>query len=230
MKLLLTSGGITNDALADELARLVGKRFDELKIGFIPSAAFGDPSEDKGWMVDDMSRLRARGATVAVISLADLTPEEIAEQLALSDVVFVGGGQTFYLSWLMWQKGFFELLPKLLETKVYVGVSAGSMITTPSLRSVSYAMRQPDVSDAELEKLGPTNRSSAKTLKLVPFMIRPHLNGKAKFADITPEMVQQAADTAGLSVYAIDDNCAVKVDGDDVKVVGGGEWYKLEPK
>jgi endonuclease/exonuclease/phosphatase family metal-dependent hydrolase len=32
MKLLLTSNGITNDTLANELARLVGKKFNELKI------------------------------------------------------------------------------------------------------------------------------------------------------------------------------------------------------
>ena len=229
MKLLLTSSGIVNDELADNLAQLVGKRFNELKIGFIPSAAFGEPSEDKGWMIDDLSQLRTRGAMVAVISLADLTSEEIAEQLAPVDVVFVGGGQTFYLSWLLQQKGMFELLPKLLETKVYAGISAGTMIATPSLRSDSFAIRQPDMSNEELEKLGPVGRSSAKASGFVPFMIRPHMNGKAKYVDITPEVVQRAADASGLPVYAFDDSCAVRVDGDDVSVVGGGEWYKLEP-
>lgn len=228
MKLLLTSGGITNDELADELAQLTGKRFDELKIGFIPNAAFGDPSEDKGWLIDDMSRLRVRGAAVAILSIADLTVEEIAEQLAPVDVVFVGGGQTFYLSWLMQQKGLFELLPKLLETKVYAGISAGSMIMTPSLRSVSFAIRQPEISEDELEKLGPSGRSSAKTLDFVPFLLRPHMNDSAKFADITLEMMQKVVEVTGLELYALDDNCAISVDGDNVKVVGGGRWKKLQ--
>ena len=86
MKLLLTSGGITNDTLARELEGLAGKPFRELKIGFIPSAAFGDPSDDKGWLIDDMWRLKYRGAKVAVISLVDLTAEEITEQLEPVDV------------------------------------------------------------------------------------------------------------------------------------------------
>ncbi len=229
MKLLLASGGITNDELADELARLVGKPFSELRIGFIPSAAFGDPSSDKSWLIKDMNRLVERGATVAVISLADLTAEEIAEQLAPVDVVFMGGGQTFYLSWLLQQKGIFELLPKLLETKVYAGISAGSMIATPSLRTVSYAVHQPGVSDEDLENLGPKNRSSARTLGFVPFMIRPHLGGDPKM-NFAQEMIQSAANTAKLPVYVLDDNSAVSVDGDDVKVVSDGEWYKLEPQ
>ncbi len=39
MKLLLTSAGITNDAIAGSLAELTGKPFTELDLVFIPSAA-----------------------------------------------------------------------------------------------------------------------------------------------------------------------------------------------
>lgn len=229
MKLLLTSGGITNDTLADELSGLAGKPFSELKIGFIPSAAFGDTSDNKWWLIDDMYRLKNRGARVAIISLADLTPEEIAIQLETVDVIFVGGGQTFYLSWLMQQKGLTELIPRLLESKVYAGISAGSMIVTPKLLTVSFAMRQPGISDEELEELGPEGRSSAQTLDLVDFMLRPHMNGEAKFADITQEMIQQVVDRAGISAYILDDNSAVRVVDSDVTVVGEGEWMLLHP-
>jgi dipeptidase E len=227
MKLLLTSGGITNDTLAGELEQLAGKPFAELKIGFIPSAAFGDPSDDKSWLIKDLYRLVERGATVAVISLADLTPEEIAAQLEQVDVVFMGGGDTFYLSWLMQQKGLFELLPKLFETKVYAGISAGSMIATASLRTVSFSIRKPDVSDAELELLGPEGRSSARTLGLVDFLIRPHMNNEEK-QDIMLDMVQRVVNETGIRVYALDDNSAVRVVGDEVTVVGEGMGHIIE--
>lgn len=229
MKLLLTSGGITNDTLARELEQLAGKPFHELKIGFIPNAAFGDPSDDKAWLIDDMYRLKNRGAKVAIIALADCTPEEIATQLQSVDVIFVGGGQTFYLSWLMQQKGLFELLPKLLESKVYAGISAGSMITTPKLLTVSFAVRRPGISDEELEELGPEGRSSARTLGLVDFMIRPHMNGEEKFSDITLEMVQRAVDDSGISCYVLDDNSAVRVVDGEVAVVGEGNWTFIQP-
>lgn len=229
MKLLLTSGGITNDTLANELASLAEKPFSELRIGFIPSAAFGDPSDDKAWLIDDIYRLKNRGAMVAIISLADCTPEEVAAQLEPVDVIFVGGGQTFYLSWLMGQKGLFDLVPKLLESKVYAGISAGSMITTPNLRTVSFAIRKPGISDAELELLGPAGRSSARTLNLVDFMIRPHMNGEEKFSDITLEMVQQTVDSTDISAYVLDDNSAVRVVDGEVVPVGEGEWTLVQP-
>lgn len=224
MKLLLTSGGITNDTLAHELEELAGKPFSELKIAFVPSAAFGDPSDDKWWLIDDMYRLKMRGAKVSIVSLADCTTEEIAAQLQQVDVIFVGGGQTFYLSWLMEQKSLFELLPKLLGSKVYAGISAGSMIATPKLLTVSFAIRKPSISDDELEELGPEGRSLAKTLGLVDFMIRPHMNGEAKFQDISLEMVQRAVNRAKVPAYTLDDNCAVRVVDGEVNVVGEGQW------
>jgi len=229
MKLLLTSGGITNDTLAKELEGLTGKPFNELRIAFIPSAAFGDPSDDKWWLIDDMSRLKNRGAKVAIVSLADCTSEEISAQLEVADVIFVGGGQTFYLSWLMEQKGLFELLPKLLESKVYAGISAGSMIMTPKLLTVSFAIRRPGISEEELEELGPEGRSLARTFGMVDFMVRPHMNGEEKFKDITPEMVQRAVNDTDTPAYMLDDNCAVRVIDDEVTVVGEGSWTLVEP-
>lgn len=224
MKLLLTSGGITNDTLARELEGLVGKSFGDLKIGFIPSAAFGDPSADKSWMIRDLHRLVERGAAVAVISLADLTAEEVAAQLAPVDVVFVGGGNTFYLSWLMQQKGLFDLLPKLLQTKVYAGISAGSMIATAGLETVSYVIKSGGVRD----DLGPKDRSSAKTLGLVPFLIRPHL-GDHLVGEINGGILEQIAARTDRTVYALDDRCAVKVFDGHVSAVGEGEWRIIEP-
>ena len=228
MKLLLTSGGITNDTLAKELEGLAGKPFAELKIAFIPSAAYGDPSDDKSWLIKDMHRLIERGATVAVISLADLTSEEIAEQLEPVDVIFVGGGQTFYLSWLMQQKGMFDLLPELLKTKVYAGISAGSMITTPNLRTVSFAICKPEISDEKLGLLGPKGRSSASTLDLVDFLFRPHMNSDYR-SDISLEKVQQVVNATGIKAYALDDNSAVRVVDGKATPVGGGEWHLIEP-
>ena len=38
------------------------------------------------------------------------------------------------------------------------------------------------------------------------------------------------ADTLKVKVFVADDNCAVKVDGDEVQVVGTGEWHEISPK
>lgn len=229
MKLLLTSNGICNDTLAKELETLAGKKFDELKIGFIPSAAFGNPSDDKSWLIDDLYRLRSRGARVAIISLADLTKEEIQQQLEPVDVVFFGGGKPFYLSWLLQQKGMFEWLPKLLDTKVYAGISAGTMLASVTLRLYSGAIQQSTINDEAYEKLGPTGRSNSRTFNFVPFAVRPHLNTHL-VKEIDEGALEKIANKTKLTIYAIDDNCAMSVDGDKVKVVGEGAWKIIKPE
>ncbi len=40
MKLLLTSNGLTNASIANALEELVGKPRNEIKVAFIPTAAF----------------------------------------------------------------------------------------------------------------------------------------------------------------------------------------------
>lgn len=224
MKLLLTSGGITNDALAAELEGLAGKKFDELKIGFIPSAAFGDPSDDKSWLINDMHQLQVRGARVAIISLADLSHEEIMTQLEPVDVIFVGGGNTFYLSWLMKEKDMASILSELLRTKVYAGISAGSMVATASLATASQAVYAEEVRN----DLGPHGRSCSETLRLVPFLVRPHLNSHL-VEKLRGGALERIANKTSSKIYALDDSCAVRVIDDNVTVVGDGEWRVVEP-
>lgn len=221
MKLLLTSNGITNDTLASELEHLAGKKFNELKIGFIPTAAFANPGQ-KDWLILDQYRLYERGAKVYIISLADLTEQEIEERLNVVDVIFVGGGNTFYLSYMLQERGLFDLIPKLLATKVYAGISAGSMVASATLRVASQAIENQSVNYEQLNKLGSENRSSAKALNLVPFTVRPHLN-RHLVDEINNGVLEKISSEMKITVYAIDDNCAVSVNDDEIKVVGEGE-------
>ncbi len=53
MKLLLTSGGITNESIARVLFDLVGKTASEISIAFIPTA-MNVGSGDKNWFINDL--------------------------------------------------------------------------------------------------------------------------------------------------------------------------------
>ena len=50
MKLLLTSGGITNKSIADALFDLVGKKPEDTSLVFIPTASNVEKG-DKGWLL-----------------------------------------------------------------------------------------------------------------------------------------------------------------------------------
>jgi dipeptidase E len=227
MKLLLTSGGLTNPSIAKALEDLVGKPRKQTRIAFIPNAGFpidDFKNESREWLVNDMYRIKEFCGFIDIVSLVDLTKEEILNRLQYADVIFVGGGNAFYLSYCMEKLGLFDELPKLLKSRVYAGISAGSMIATASLRSVSGAINNPDkFYDHEYDEIGPRGRSAGRSAKLVNFVIRPHLNSKT-FPNIHGDFLKEISKDVKLPLYALDDESAIKVDGDKIEVISEGDW------
>lgn len=227
MKLLLTSNGLSNDSIAHALEELVGKRPEDTKIAFIPTAGIIDRS-DKEWLIKDLYRILERGYYVDIIELPALTPDQIHQALREADVIFVGGGNTFYLSYWLQKSGLFELLPELLQTKVYAGISAGSMITGQSLVLSSQALNNPKAfEDKDYDEVGPTGQSSAETLKLVSFIFRPHLNSRF-FSTVRIDELKEKVKGLGSPVYALDDDSALKIVDGEVEVISEGEWVLID--
>ncbi len=227
MKLLLTSSGITNDTLAHILEELAGKSFDDMKIVFIPTAALYDAGE-KSWLINDMYRLIQRGAKVEIVDLAHLDKDELTERLKDSDVIFIGGGNPFYLSYWMEKSGMYDILSEILKSKVYAGISAGSMVMGSTLRVASHALKSDQLYDPEYEEFGPKGKSLSKTYRAVDFSIRPHLNSRY-FPEITEEKIQNVATMMNSEIYVIDDESAIRVVDRAVDIVGAGEGYKIAP-
>lgn len=82
MKLLLTSGGLTNDSIANALFELVGKKPEDTKVVFIPTAnsdyfknfreniitKIAEGMSDTIYAVDDQSALKVVNGVVEVVS------------------------------------------------------------------------------------------------------------------------------------------------------------------
>ncbi len=100
MKFLLTSGGLTNDSIKNALFELVGKSAKDTKIAFIPTAGFADAGH-KDWLIDDLYRIKETGAYVDIVDIAQLFGNKLFERLESADVIFIGGGNSFYLSYWM---------------------------------------------------------------------------------------------------------------------------------
>jgi dipeptidase E len=227
MKLLLTSNGLSNGSIANALEELVGKPRKQTRVAFIPNAGFpvdDFKNESRDWLVNDMYRIKQFCGFIDIVSLADLTNEQILERLEYADVIFVGGGNAFYLSYCMEKTGLFDELPNLLKTRVYAGISAGSMMATESLRTASGAINNRNkFYDEEYEEMGPEGRSAGRSAKLVNFVVRPHLNSK-HFPNIRGNYLEEIAKDVKVPLYAIDDNSAVKVKDGKIEVVSEGEW------
>lgn len=221
MKLLLTSGGVTNQSIRDELERMLGKPFSESTALFIPTAQWGQPacspetvflSTAGGW--PGQTGLTELGwKSVGVLELTALLTIERERWTAWvhdADVLLVDGGEAMYLASWMRQSGLADLIPSLDDT-VWVGVSAGSMALTPRV-GAEFLDWRPDGSD---EALG-----------LVDFSIFPHLDYPG-WSSNTLEAARSWAPTIPNPAYAIDDQTAISVVDGVVSVISEGHWEKL---
>jgi dipeptidase E len=227
MKLLLTSYGLTNKSIVNTLTDLVGKEPIDTKIAFIPTAAHGNRG-DKNWVIDNLDRIKEQGYHIDIVELTAHEPEKLKAILCEADVIFVGGGNGFYLSYWMQKKGLFEFLPELLETKVYASISAGSMIAADSFRLSSQALEyEGELTDDVLNNLGPVGESSAKTFKFVDFVFKPHFNNPEHIEVRNEEYVRSVANRVNKPIYVIDDQSALKVIDGNVEVISEGNWLLL---
>jgi len=77
-----------------------------------------------------------------------------------------GGGNDFYLMDCIRKSGLAEVLPEMLKNKIYVGISAGSMVTARKLPSKEFQALYYE------EETGIKDDSG---LSFVDFQISPHL-------------------------------------------------------
>lgn len=219
MKLLLTSGGITNPSIRSALVDLVGKPVDECTALCVPTAQWGHPmcgpTSVRGFVKGDPPWLMSSlgWASVGVLeltALASIGAERWVSWVREADVLLVDGGDASYLCHWMRESGLADLLPSLPEL-LWVGVSAGSMVMTP--RIGSDFVQWPSAPDD-------------RTLGVVDFSIFPHLDHEAMPDNTLAEAVRWAAEIAG-PAYAIDDQTAIKVTDDTIEVISEGQWKQL---
>ncbi len=219
MKLLLTSGGVTNPTIRAALVDLLGKPIAECHALCIPTAQWGHPmcgpTSARGFIVGGPPWHHMGGLGWASLGLLELTalPTIGAERwipwVREADVLLVDGGDATYLCHWMRASGLADLLPSLPDT-VWVGVSAGSMVMTPRIGA-----------DFVEWHAAPDDR----TLGVVDFSIFPHL-------DLFPTNTLADAEkwAAGIDgpAYAIDEQTALKVVDGAVDVISEGHWQRFE--
>lgn len=221
MKLLLTSGGVTNGSIREALVGMLGKPIADSDALIIPTAQWGQPACDPqtvwkstaGRWPDDPGLVGLGWRSVGVLELTAL-PTLAADRwtpwVRATDVLLVDGGEARYLSDRLVDSGLAALLPELTDT-VWVGVSAGSMVLTPRV-GPEFLDWHPD---------GPDD-----TLGLVDFSIFPHLDHPGWPSNSLAAARRWATGIDG-PAFAIDDQTAIAVVDGRVEVVGDGRWERF---
>jgi len=122
--LLLTSNGMQ---MKEEIIKLLQKPAYDITVAFIVTAA--KPVEDLEFLKKDWDIMREMGFNVEEIDIEGKKEAEVMKLLELKDIIFVEGGNTFYLLKAMRACHFEKIIRKLLkEGKVYVGAGEGSIV------------------------------------------------------------------------------------------------------
>jgi len=221
MRLLLTSGGVTNDSIRAALADLLGKPIEESSALLVPTAQWGHtmcgPTSVRGFVTGlppwgGMATLGWKSlGTLELSALPTIGRDRWEPWVRETDVLLVDGGDATYLAHWVRESGLVDVFPSLPDT-VWVGVSAGSMVMTPRIGDAF--VEWPDAPDD-------------RTLGLVEFSIFPHLD---VFPTNTMEEAEKWAATIDGPCYAMDDQTAIKVTDAGAEVVSEGRWHRLDAR
>ena len=217
MKLLLTSGGITNELIAMALFDLVGKKPEDTLLAFIPTALNVEVG-DKSWLINDLVNLKKQNFKSIDIADISAVDEKIwRPKLEGADVLYFEGGNCYHLMEWINRSGLAGLLPELLKNKVYAGASAGSMVTSKDLALKISQM----VYEEDLDKT-----QDIPGLNFVDFYFLPHLNSP-DFEKIREDFIKETVKGMPEKIYALDDNSALKVVNGKVEVISRGKWFMI---
>lgn len=203
-KLFLTSAGLPIE-ISEEFLKLLNKDIKETKLCFITTASI--PEKDKWYVEKDRKRLLELGFKVQEMDLRKENEMSLNNKLKNFDVVYVEGGNTFYLLKYVWESGFDKAIKPFLTTGVYVGVSAGSIIAGLNIETANW--KHADRNIANLKDL--------TGLKLVDFVIAPHIDGT------NIEETRECANRVSYPVVALSDKQAILIDGKTKKIIGVGD-------
>jgi dipeptidase E len=202
MKLFLAS--LASETL-DLVLPLLPDKPQNLKLAFIPTAADPYLGQEMPWMTADHDKLISMGFSVADYDLKSKNIDDLRKDLAAYQVIFVAGGNTFYLLNEVKKSGFDVVVKELLSRGVvYIGASAGSMIFGPDLKHLSLVDHSEIVPEL----------TDFTCLGIIKQRILPHF-GKDKYADRHAQLQKEWGD----QILMLRDTQALVVNGDNIEIV-----------
>ena len=219
MKLVLTSGGISNKTLENELKNIIGKDFKDLKMLFCTTASNYDGGEMNDWLIKDLDYFKELGFKIDVCDINGVELEKLLSRFEWADVYFFEGGNTQWLRSCIKNSGLEKYLVKLLEKRIWVGASAGSCVLCPTVCNSCQDLFGEDIKNLPVDGLG-----------FVDFQFIPHYNSEW-FPKIRKENIQNVSENLkkidGEKLYVLDDSGAIFVNDGNIKVISEGNWFEI---
>ena len=191
--------------------QVFGVPFRDMKIAYVITASKSVPSID--YLERSRDFFREQGYHFQELDLDGKHKQELHEFLSEFDIVYVEGGNSFYLLKSIRESGFDtvmkELLPKGL---IYVGASAGTYVACPTIEMALWRHQ---------DKYDHHGITDVTAMGLVPFLVTAHY--KPEYDALLKEKIPKAH----YPVRILSDDQALLVEDNEVRLIGEGREVKL---
>lgn len=208
MKLFLSSLAISKPQ-SIELAKLVGKKPQDIKLALIENAADTYADGKRDWLYQNRTAIQSHGFDVEIIDIKKYKGKlsELKDKLTTKDVIWLSGGNTYYLRWLLKDTGVDKLLAELIEEGiVYGGGSAGAIVAGPTLKHFEAADDPSDAPEVFYDGLG-----------FIDSVVVPHMDN-VKFTAII-HGINDKLKADGYKTVPLGDAQALVINGGKEKVI-----------
>lgn len=203
MKLLLTSAGFENPKIGKEFLRLIDKPVSEIGVLFIPTAARTD--EELHYVEKSKEEILDLGIKKENIYVYNLDREINDNELEKINVIYVCGGNTFYLLYKIRESGFDKKIRGMVDKEiVYCGASAGSILVGPDI-GIAGKDKSWDKNDVGLKNLSGLN--------LTNHIISPH------YVNDEEKVISEYEKETENKITRLTDKQALLVEGNEAKII-----------
>jgi dipeptidase E len=213
MKIVLCSGGTKEENLYlnQKALELTGKTSPKLTL--IPSSSY-DAEVDFKFFVKEFQEL---GVSRFMHFCVDIPyTKTVLKEVLQSDLIFLGGGNTFYFLKHLRSEGMFNHFEKFLKRGgVLCGLSAGAIVLTPHVHTASFPHFDRDDNPFSMKNLNAG--------RFVNFEFFPHYKNSKRYET---EMIHYSKKT-NIPLYACADGGGIIIEDDEISFVGKTfQFYK----
>lgn len=198
-KLFLTSSGLS------ALPKFLGRPTQGLQLAYITTAA--NTYKDRWWLDKDREIFKKFGFQMSDVDIEGKAKDELEKILSGTDIIFIAGGNTFYLLEKIQQTEFDILIKTSVEKgAIYIGSSAGAVVAGPDIEPISLS---------DDPKAAPS-LTSTKGLGFVNFVLIPHFDAK-EYLEENFQIYRKYGEN--FKLMPLNNDQAVLVEGDEYKIV-----------
>lgn len=155
------------------------------------------------WLDKDRDSFLSLGFKIKNIDIQGMTPKQLTDELEPCTIIFVAGGNTFYLLQEAQKSGFLDIVRSKVEKGcIYIGSSAGSILTA---NDISYVSDRDKMSDAP-------DLQGTQGLGIVDIDLHVHFGDPKKFKKRITGFIRQY-DSVSKQILLRDDQALIIKDG-----------------